>query len=475
MSQTTHIETEAVRGSLDTLPEFIEKQYLSRRKETFKDIKITPVDQAKVLSFTVMMPEDRNVDMEVWAQKPIQVKITPKGEAPPQKLLDLLTEDIMIMVQLFEDVARATTLYFTFVRSEAVKTEEPRPRWERMIIRLLTESMMLLNILFMVMSIFLFMVIGIWTPVVLMALQLIIVFNSDKIVMERGTWPITRDDPTVHLLQYHLTTEEFNEFGRRHGFQVLKDIKKRIYDRTMAAGRELDLDAVAEVFAEYGIQWKQEMASIKTINLYQIVEAAAQRFDLPIPKVTVWNTMMPNAAASGPSPRRATILVTTGLLAQLEEDEVYGVLGHEFSHVRGRDPLAMFAIGAIEYSLRVYALFSLTYAFPLGYLFISLGLVYFVAKFFEARSDLESAIRIGKPRALAEGLKKIGFRRLYYERVHAHRLQEWIGWEPHPPAYFRVRRLEGFQPAKPPKHLLVQSAKDCVSGFLRAMISFSYP
>ncbi|MFQ6076259.1 MAG: M56 family metallopeptidase [Candidatus Bathyarchaeia archaeon] len=475
MSQTTYLDTEAVRASLDALPEYIQDTYLSRRKKTFKDIKIMGVDQAKVLSFTVMMPEDRNVDVEVWAQRPIQVKITPQGEAPPQKLLDLLREDIMIMVQLFEEKVRTTTLYFNFVRSETVETEEAQPRWERIIIRLLTESMMLLNIIFMFMSIFLFMYIGFWTPVVLIALQVLIVLNSDKIIMERGTWPVTSDNPTVHLLQYHLSVEEFNEFRRKHGFEVLKDIKKRIHDRTLAAEKSLDFDTVAEAFAEYGVECKPERASIKTINLYQLIEVAAQKFDVPIPKVTILNTMMPNAAASGPSPNRATVLVTTGLLAQLEEEEIYSVLGHEFSHLRGRDPLALFTLGALEYLLRAYVLWSFMYYFPLGYLFISLGLVYFVAKVFEARSDLESAVRIGNPKALAEGLRKIGFRKLYFERVHAQRLRGWIGWEPHPPAYFRIRRLDKFQPSKQPKDLLVQSAKDCITGFLRALISFSYP
>jgi heat shock protein HtpX len=107
----------------------------------------------------------------------------------------------------------------------------------------------------------------------------------------------------------------------------------------------------------------------------------------------------------------------------------------------------------------------------LGWFYILLILFaeFFVAKFFEARSDLESAIKIGNPKVLAGALRKIGFRRLQSERSPAYRIQDWITLDPHPPLYFRIARLEKMENTPiEVKHTLVRSAKDCVRGFIAA-------
>ena len=91
----------------------------------------------------------------------------------------------------------------------------------------------------------------------------------------------------------------------------------------------------------------------KKINVYELVKKVADRFGFQMPKIVVSNTMVPNAAASGPSPRRGLVLITTGLLVQLEEDEVVSVLGHEFGHLKGRDPLILFGLVSCRVSLQV--------------------------------------------------------------------------------------------------------------------------
>jgi heat shock protein HtpX len=92
-------------------------------------------------------------------------------------------------------------------------------------------------------------------------------------------------------------------------------------------------------------------------------------------------------------------------------------------------------------------------------------LIYFIAKFFEARADLMSAIVMGKPKILAEALEKIGFKRLLYERLPSYRFQEWLSLDPHPPIYFRVSRLEKLEVPVKIRHPLIQSAKDVINGF----------
>jgi len=146
------------------------------------------------------------------------------------------------------------------------------------------------------------------------------------------------------------------------------------------------------------------------------------------------------------------------------------VLGHEFGHLKGRDPLLLYGLTSAEFLFRFYVLFTL---FPLiftsflffGYFWAVMVVIFFIAKFFEARADLTSAIMMGKPEVLASALEKIGFQRLLYERTPSFRLQEWLGLDPHPPIYFRVTRLEKLEAPAEIKHPLIQSIKDVVSGF----------
>jgi heat shock protein HtpX len=102
------------------------------------------------------------------------------------------------------------------------------------------------------------------------------------------------------------------------------------------------------------------------------------------------------------------------------------------------------------------------------YLWALLTLTYFVAKFFEARADLISAMVIGKPKVLADALEKIGFQRLLFERASAFRFQEWLSMDPHPPIYFRITRLRNLPEPYAEKHPLIKSASEVIKGFIHS-------
>ena len=74
-------------------------------------------------------------------------------------------------------------------------------------------------------------------------------------------------------------------------------------------------------------------------ELYDIVEKLAARANLPMPKVYVMNSRVPNAFATGRNPQHAAVCVTTGLMDALTAPEIAGVLGHEMSHILHRDIL----------------------------------------------------------------------------------------------------------------------------------------
>ncbi|MGZ5372579.1 MAG: M48 family metalloprotease, partial [Aeromicrobium sp.] len=63
--------------------------------------------------------------------------------------------------------------------------------------------------------------------------------------------------------------------------------------------------------------------------------------DMPKPRVAVAVTDMPNAFATGRSPKHSVVCVTTGIMQRLDADELEGVLSHELAHVANRDVSVM--------------------------------------------------------------------------------------------------------------------------------------
>src|SRR4051794_18889475 len=76
-------------------------------------------------------------------------------------------------------------------------------------------------------------------------------------------------------------------------------------------------------------------------ELHAMVDRLCAMADLPKPRVAVIDTPVPNAFATGRSPKHAAVAVTTGLWERLDPREVEGVLAHELSHVANRDVAIM--------------------------------------------------------------------------------------------------------------------------------------
>lgn len=76
-------------------------------------------------------------------------------------------------------------------------------------------------------------------------------------------------------------------------------------------------------------------------DLYRLVQQLAGEAKLPMPKVYITENPQPNAFATGRNPEHAAVCVTSGLLAQVSQQELAGVLAHELGHVKHRDTLTM--------------------------------------------------------------------------------------------------------------------------------------
>jgi heat shock protein HtpX len=74
-------------------------------------------------------------------------------------------------------------------------------------------------------------------------------------------------------------------------------------------------------------------------NVESIVASLAQREKMPMPALYVIDSPQPNAFATGRSPKKSAVAVTTGILEILSYQELEGVLAHELAHVKNRDVL----------------------------------------------------------------------------------------------------------------------------------------
>jgi heat shock protein HtpX len=74
--------------------------------------------------------------------------------------------------------------------------------------------------------------------------------------------------------------------------------------------------------------------------IYGTVQEIAQRLHITMPEVWIYDSPDPNAFATGPSKNNSLVAVSTGLLSNLQEQEVRAVLAHEMGHVYNGDMFA---------------------------------------------------------------------------------------------------------------------------------------
>jgi heat shock protein HtpX len=165
--------------------------------------------------------------------------------------------------------------------------------------------------------------------------------------------------------------------------------------------------------------------------LEKTVKELADKSGLPMPKLATVPNNTPNAFTFGRSTSSATLAVHEGLLKQLNENEVKGVIAHELGHVKHKDYIVMTVLSALP--LIAYFIAQATlYAGALsggrrnskdnsGAALIIIGVIAFaiyiltflivmrLSRLREHYADAYSAYVTGSPRELESALAKITY------------------------------------------------------------------
>jgi heat shock protein HtpX len=89
--------------------------------------------------------------------------------------------------------------------------------------------------------------------------------------------------------------------------------------------------------------------------LHRLADRLAIQYQVPKPRVYISPDPSPNAFATGRNPSHAAICINEGLLQILDEEELYGVLAHEFAHVRNRDILISSVVAVLAGAITMIA------------------------------------------------------------------------------------------------------------------------
>jgi len=177
-------------------------------------------------------------------------------------------------------------------------------------------------------------------------------------------------------------------------------------------------------------------------KLHGIVDRLCALADMDKPLVAIAPASMPNAFATGRNSKHAVLCVTQGLMNQLDDDELEGVLAHELSHVAHKDVQVMTVASllAIVAGLLVrFAFYSELFggrrnnnqnAFPIILVIMAVSAVVYAISFLlirllsryrELAADRSGALLTGQPSALISALTKVsqGMNRIPNEDLRA--------------------------------------------------------
>jgi len=220
----------------------------------------------------------------------------------------------------------------------------------------------------------------------------------------------------------------------------------------------------------------QSVTKEEAPRYHRLVENLCISTGTPMPALYVVEDPAPNAFATGRTPDRAAITVTTGLFELMTDRELEGVLGHELGHIRNYDIRVSLVVFGLVVAVGLVADILLRIAFFGGgrrggnnqsqLVFLIFGVVAAIvapllaalvqaaiSRQREYLADATSALTTRDPDALASALAKLGEYGRPLAKANTSMAHLWIShplrpgavqrmFATHPPIPDRIARLE---------------------------------
>jgi heat shock protein HtpX len=197
----------------------------------------------------------------------------------------------------------------------------------------------------------------------------------------------------------------------------------------LGGGSSYLIFAVFAVLMNVGLYWFSGPLALRSSKaqpagesdypaLHEMIRDLASRARIPVPKLYIVPSEQPNAFATGRNPKHAAVAVTVGLLRHMPENQVRGVLAHEFAHIKNRDILVSSiaaALGAIITGIAYALQFGMLFGGgddddgPLGMLgaLAMIILAPLAATILQYLADATGASFLGDPNPLADALETL--------------------------------------------------------------------
>lgn len=88
-----------------------------------------------------------------------------------------------------------------------------------------------------------------------------------------------------------------------------------------------------------GMSGAREASWKEVGGLESSVQEICDDMNIPLPKLYIMDTLQANAFATGRNPKKGVVCLTTGIMHQLDRDQLLGVIAHELAHIKNYDIL----------------------------------------------------------------------------------------------------------------------------------------